>query len=250
MTPIGQDKNVGFRYFRASLLEGGVSRRGWASELSVRQNARNLRWGYQLNAISPEFDTELGFIERVDQIRSNAQFGYRWWPESWITSWGPGFNFERQWNFDGVRTDQRLNPNINVTFANNININGAVARMMERFRGVEFHKTRYWINADVNTNRRIQFAGNFGNGDQVRFVDNPFLGRLMDYGFRVTLRPFSRLESQIRMDGNRFTDPRRWRAFPRVLCALTAPCRARARERRSAPRRREWPALRRRTRGA
>jgi hypothetical protein len=45
------------------------------------------------------------------------------------------------------------------------------------------------------------------NGDQIRFVANPFLGRLLDYGVTATFRPFSRLQSRLQLDGNRFTDP-------------------------------------------
>ena len=46
------------------------------------------------------------------------------------------------------------------------------------------------------------------NGEQIRFnIPNPFLGRLLDYSITATIRPYSRLQSVLKLDGNKFRDP-------------------------------------------
>jgi hypothetical protein len=79
---------------------------------------------------------------------------------------------------------------------------------MERYRGVDFHKTRFSLFGGVNTSRRIGFRGGFNTGDQIRFVDRPFLGSQAEWNFQIDLRPFSRLQSEIGLESSRFLDVR------------------------------------------
>ena len=45
-------------------------------------------------------------------------------------------------------------------------------------------------------------------GDQIRFTDDPFLGDQVQWGLNATLRPISRLTSDLSFDSSRLTDPR------------------------------------------
>ena len=79
---------------------------------------------------------------------------------------------------------------------------------MERYRGVEFEKTRWSASGTINTSRKILLSASVDNGDQIRFnIPNPFLGRLLDYSITATFRPHSRLQSLLKLDGNKFRDP-------------------------------------------
>ena len=78
---------------------------------------------------------------------------------------------------------------------------------MERYRGIEFEKTRWSASGSVNTSRKILFSADVNNGDQIRFITSPFLGRLLDYSITATFRPYSRLQSVLKLDGNKFRDP-------------------------------------------
>jgi hypothetical protein len=78
---------------------------------------------------------------------------------------------------------------------------------MERYRGVEFEKTRWSASGSVNTNQKILLTASIDNGDQIRFVTNPFLGRLLDYSITATFRPHPRMQSVLKIDGNKFRDP-------------------------------------------
>jgi hypothetical protein len=78
---------------------------------------------------------------------------------------------------------------------------------MERYRGIEFEKTRWSASGSVNTSQKILLSASVDNGEQIRFVTNPFLGRLFDYSVTATTRPYSRLQSVLKLDGNKFRDP-------------------------------------------
>jgi hypothetical protein len=206
---LGQTHNFGFRVFAADQVDlNGVRKRGWSPTAAIMKTGRNLRYSFISNSLSPDFANQLSFVQRTDQISHMSNVSYRWWPESWILNWGPGFRYNRLHDFDWILQNVDAGPNVNFVFANNITLDASVNRDMERYRDIEFHKTRYSISGSVNTNRRILFSGSFGDGDQIRFIADPYLGRLLDYGATVTLRPSSRLQSVIKLDGNRFTDPR------------------------------------------
>jgi hypothetical protein len=206
---IGQTHNFGFRVFAADQVDlAGVRKRGWSPTAAIMKTGRNLRYSFISNSLSPDFANQLSFVQRTDQISHMSNVSYRWWPESWILNWGPGLQYNRLHDFDWVLQNVDARPNVGFVFANNISLDASVNRDMERYRDIEFHRTRYTISGTVNSNRRVLFSGNFSDGDQIRFIANPYLGRLLDYGATVTLRPSSRLQSVIKVDGNRFTDPR------------------------------------------
>jgi hypothetical protein len=82
---------------------------------------------------------------------------------------------------------------------------------MELYRDIDFHKTSWSVSGSVNTSQKVLFSANFTSSDEIRFSENPsenpFLGRLIEYGVTATFRPHSRLQSVLKLDGNRFRDP-------------------------------------------
>ena len=97
---LGQSGNFGWRYYRSNEQKDSLKRDGWATEMSIRQNGRNLSWAFIANAITPDFGSALSFIQRVDQIQiMMPQFSYKWYPGHWIRNWGPGYNMPRLYSF-------------------------------------------------------------------------------------------------------------------------------------------------------
>ena len=93
---------------------------------------------------------------------------------------------------------------------------------MERFNEIDFRKWRSSVGGGVNASRWISINVDANWGSQIRYVDDPFLGRLTSYDFRVTWRPTSRLRTNVSLDANRFVDTRNnieeydiklWRTF-------------------------------------
>jgi hypothetical protein len=107
-----------------------------------------------------------------------------------------------------VLTDQSASGNVNVQFARNVNVNANVENEMERFREINFRKVRYQFNVNVNTSRRAGIGINYNFGDQVRYLESPFLGSGTNFRVFSNLRPFARLNSQVSINASQFVDTR------------------------------------------
>ena len=133
-------------------------------------------------------------------------------------------NHRRIYNFGGVLQDAQTGLNLDARFTRNIDVRASANRDMERFGGIDFWKTRFTIGGNIRTSRRISFGAEIDRGDQILFEDNPYLGSGTDYQLNMTLRPTSRLQSEVTLDTSRFIDVRGgveeeifdvriWRAF-------------------------------------
>ena len=222
---VGRTHEVNFLTMRTGNRDlEGVERSGHIVEANVRKQGRNLGYFFGHYQINPDFQTDSGFVRRVDLKTYSANLSYRWWPESWIVNWGPRVNHRRIYNFGGVLQDAQTGLNLDARFTRNIDVRASANRDMERFGGIDFWKTRFTIGGNIRTSRRISFGAEIDRGDQILFEDNPYLGSGTDYQLNMTLRPTSRLQSEVTLDTSRFIDVRGgveeeifdvriWRAF-------------------------------------
>ena len=186
-------------------LDGAV-RNGPLVDLELRRDSRHLSYRLRYNDIDPAFGTAAGFVRRVDTRRFDADVEYDWWPESWVISWGPGFRYMRNVDHAGVLQDEDFRGDVSVRFARNIFFRADGRRELERFQGIDFQKTRFSVRNGISSSRRFSVFYGIDWGEQVRFVDSPFLGRMFDYNVSVTLLPTSRLNTRFSLDTARFTD--------------------------------------------
>ena len=206
---LSRSMSTNFRMIGSQHRElSGLERSGHVYDASIRDSGRNLRWFAAAFEISPDFDTEVGFVRRVDQRRIVSNVGYRWWPESWIINWGPDLNYGRNWNFDGVLEDENTEGGVRVNFARNINVSTELAHEMERFGDIDFQKRSFDVSAGVSSTRALSVRAGYNRGDQIFFdLENPFLGQGSEARFNVTVRPLARLNSQIGISTSRLIDP-------------------------------------------
>ena len=169
---------------------------------------RNVNWDLFLFQISPDLDTDVGFVRRRDQRQARTSVGYRFWPETWLINWGPSVSYVRNYDFADVLQDENFGLSTQFQFARSISFSGSFNRDMERFLGTDFDKTRFSVRANVNTSRTYQFGANFSTGDQVRYSHTPFLGHGRNWRLSATLRPVSRLQTSLNLNVSRLTDPR------------------------------------------
>jgi hypothetical protein len=206
---IGRNQRFQFKAIGSAHRDlSGVQRTGGFLDLSYRKEGRNLSYGLVHYEISPDFMNDTGFLRRVDERRTFANVSYRWWPQSWIVSWGPRLTYGLSHMFDGTLQDRQLGAGVNLQFARNIDLNVNMDRDMERYGGVNFEKTRMSFGGGINTSRKISFGGFMGRGDEIRYITNPFLGRGSNYGMFLTVRPVSRLQSELNVSSSALTDPR------------------------------------------
>ena len=172
----------------------------------IRQSGRNVSWSLSAYEISPEFDTDVGFVRRTDVRNVTGNLGYRFWPESWIINWEPSISYGQNYDFDGIQQDENLNARINFSFARNISLFGNLRWDMERFGGINFRKSQVSIGGNVNMSRSYSFGGNFSTGDEIYFL-GPFLGHQASWRVNGTVRPLDRLQANLSFERRSFTDP-------------------------------------------
>ncbi len=185
----------------------GVERDGHLFDVNLRQNGRNLDWFFGAYQITPDFDTDVGFVRRTDQRRTTGNISYRWFPQNAILDWGPRFRYGRNWNFDGVLEDENASLGLSLSLAKNLRASTSVDRDMERFGGINFVQNRYRLSGGMN-NRSFSINADVDGGDQIFFDDErPYLGRERGFELSLSVRPVSSLQSRISVDTSRFTDP-------------------------------------------
>ena len=185
----------------------GLETSGFLIDASIRSTGRNLSYFLAHYALSPEFQTDVGFVRRTDQRATFGNIGYAWWPENWIVSWGPSITYMRGHNFGGILDDEQYRASVNFSFMNNIRFDADLRREMERFGGINFHKTRFSYMGVSSASRRLSFGIGSNGGDQVYYdEERPYLGR--DFGWRgfLNLRFVSRWSTRINIDTNRFVN--------------------------------------------
>ena len=187
---------------------------------------RHLRYDVSFYELSPEFRTDVGFVRRTDQrvVRVSGQYVRH--PETWLQRWGPEWTYERNHDFAGVLQDEQAGGGLNFAFARNSFIATNYDRVLERYRGIDFYKKRFRVFARTDASRRIGLSLEYRRGDQIFFDPaSPYLGYERGLSAFINLRPISRLKSEINIDTNRFTDPRRAAARTCSRCASCAPSR-------------------------
>ena len=206
---LGQTQAIAFTAVQTDNRDlDGVDSRGTLFDVNYRLNGRNWSIFNGAYTLSPDFRTDVGFVQRTDQRRNVTTIGYRFWPESWVINWGPSVTYGRNWNFDDVLEDEQFRASLNTSFANNISASVSVNRDMERYLGVNFDKVSYRAFGRISSSRRFSIGGFYQYGDEVRYQKNPFLGHGGSGGMFLTLRPVPRFQSQINVNTSRLLDPR------------------------------------------
>ena len=187
----------------------GLETSGYFVNANLRKGGRNLSYNLAWYDLSPDFNTEVGFLVRTDQRWGFSNVSYVWWPETWLISWGPQVTYTRAYNFDGVLEDEGATIGVDFNFAKNIRTNFNSSSIMERFGGIEFQKTRFSTFTSVSTSTRYAVGLGYSGGDQIFFdEENPYLGFDRGMTIFVNARPFPRLNSNININTNTFWDLR------------------------------------------
>ncbi len=185
---------------------GDVAEDGHMISTRLSRNGRQLGWSVYGYQISPDFDTDVGFVRRRDTRQASSTVSYRFWPQSWIINWGPQVTYTRNYDYDEILQDENLGFRLNFSFARSISLNGGYDVDMERWQGVEYEKSGFSVGGRVNTNRRYEFGGHFFSGDEIYYA-GPYLARQLGWGVNGTLRPTDALSTNINFNSTRLTDP-------------------------------------------
>jgi len=188
--------------------EDTFEKTGYFLDASFRKTGRRLSYRASTYALSPDFETDVGFVRRTNLRRGSGNIGYEWRPETWIVNWGPSIDYSRNYNFDQILEDEQAQARLTFVFRGNTRLYLNSNREMERFRGIDFEKRRSGVGGRIASSRLFQVGGYYNSGDEVYFDNaNPFLGYEESLRLYLNLNPVSRFQSRIDINNTRFTDP-------------------------------------------
>ena len=193
-----QDLNAGQNClsFRASNPAWG-SQHGNALWADASYSGRHFSFSTSYNDFSPNFCTELGFVNRID-IRQNNLFGaYFWRPEkSKVVDFGPTASETVDWNHNNILEDWQaaVGFQVDLTKQTTLSINRGEA--YELFGNIGFRKHSTSLLAATQPYKWISFSARYTQGIGENFFPAPgllpFLANASRVNFGLTLRPSSR----------------------------------------------------------
>ena len=176
------------------------SQQGNALWLDASYSGRHFNFSTNYNDFSPNFCSELGFVNRIDIRQNNAFGGYFWRPnKSKIVDFGPTFSETVDWNHNGILQDWQaaLGFQLDLTKQTTISINRGEA--FEFFDNIGFRKHSTSLLVATQPYKWISFSARYTNGIGENFFPaqtlvpfQPFLANSSRVNFGLTLRPSSR----------------------------------------------------------
>ena len=193
-----QDLNAGQNClsFRASNPAWG-SQQGNALWADASYSGRHFSFSTNYNDVSPNFCTELGFVNRVDVRQNNAFGAYFWRPEnSKVVDFGPTASETVDWNHNNILEDWQaaVGFQMDLTKQTTLSINRGEA--YELFDNIGFRKHSTSLLAATQPYKWISFSARYTQGIGENFFPAPgllpFLADATRVNFGLTLRPSSR----------------------------------------------------------
>ena len=193
-----QDLNAGQNCmsFRASNPAWG-SQHGNALWADASYSGRHFSFSTSYNDFSPNFCTELGFVNRID-IRQNNLFGaYFWRPEkSKVVDFGPTASETVDWNHNNILEDWQVAVGFQVDLTKQTTLSINRGEAYELFGNIGFRKHSTSLLAATQPYKWISFSSRYTQGIGENFFPAPgllpFLANASRVNFGLTLRPSSR----------------------------------------------------------
>ena len=172
---------------------------GDAFNLSLNSGTRH--YYYNLNYIdrTEGFNTDLGFVNRVN-IRQIEQFyQYRFRPKSRILiSYGPRIDLLGDVDHRNVQQDWQVRPGFQVEMARSTYLNVSHGELFERFNNINFRRVDHGFGGHTEYFKFVTFDGGYSWGTRINYSTpsgvTAFLGRGSEANVNLTFRPSSRIK--------------------------------------------------------
>jgi hypothetical protein len=193
-----QNKIAGFDCLSfADFTKGVGSQQGNALWADASYTGRNFNFSTNYNDFSPNFCTELGFVNRIDIRQNNALGSYLWRPtKGKIVDFGPGFSETLDWDHNGVLQDWQAVAVFQVELTKQTTLSVSRGEAYERFDGIGFRKHSGYVLASTQPYKWISFSARYTQGIGENFFPAPgllpFLGNTRRVNSGFSLRPSSR----------------------------------------------------------
>jgi Domain of unknown function (DUF5916) len=173
------------------------SQQGSALWLDASYTGRHFTFSTYYDDFSPNFCSELGFVNRIDIRQNNAFGGYFWRPEkNKVIDFGPTAFETLDWNHAGILQDWQAALGFQVDLTKQTTFTASRGEAYELFDNIGFRKHSFAVSAAAQPYKWISFSTRYVQGIAENFFPAPgllpFLGNSNRVNFGFTLRPSSR----------------------------------------------------------
>src|SRR5216684_3327922 len=177
--------------------QGFGSQQGNALWADASYSGRHFVFTTNYNDFSPNFCTELGFVNRIDIRQNNAFGGYLWRPnKSKIIDFGPSFSETVDWNHAGILQDWGAALGFGIDFTKQTTVTVSRGEAYELFNNIGFRKHSTSVLVATQPYKWISFSTRYTQGIGENFFPAqgvlPFLASTRRVNFGLTLRPSAR----------------------------------------------------------
>ena len=177
----------------------GNSKNGTAGYLRLAQSGRHFTANTYYRDRSPEFETEMGFITRVNIRETGGGVDYTWRPKKGsIVSYGPSFSGNAIYDHDGTLTDWSFSPSFSVELPRYTTLSFTYNEAFEHFAGIDFRKKSSQVYISSEWQNWLQLSSSLEYGDRVNYYPaaglQPFLAKSLDTNFTLRLVPTPQLQ--------------------------------------------------------
>jgi hypothetical protein len=181
----------------ASSASQVASQQGNALWADVSYTGRHVSFFANYNDFSPNFCTELGFVNRIDIRQNNSFGGYFWRPnKSKIVDFGPSVSETVDWNHNNVLQDWSAAVGFQMDLTKQTTFNISRGEAYELFDNIGFRKHSTSVLAATQPYKWISFSVRYTQGIGENFFPAPgllpFLANTRRVNFGFTLRPSAR----------------------------------------------------------
>lgn len=184
----------------------GEKQAGPAYNAYLYRQGRQFNYEAEYRDISPNFNTETGFVRRTDVRTINQEISYQFRPEKKLISWGPRVFTDHTWDHQGTRLDATVGLSMRWQFIGDTSAGVFALTNRERLRPKDF--SVLLENRDFASNvkgfffgssyyRWLTVGGEYTRWAGINFVPvagkEPFLTDRSSVELGVTLRPLNRL---------------------------------------------------------
>ncbi len=196
-----QDLNAERKCLSFALSDPAIgSQQGNALWAGASYSGRHFSFSTNYNDYSPNFCTEMGFVNRIDIRQHNAFGGYFWRPDkSKIIDFGPTVSETVDWNHAGILQDWQVALGFQVDLTKQTTLSISRGEAYELFDNIGFRKHSTSFLVSTQPYKWISFSTRYTQGTGENFFPaqtlvpfQPFLGNTRRVNLGFTLRPSSR----------------------------------------------------------
>ncbi len=180
-----------------------------AMSFHLSRESRHWNLSAEYSHLPEDFEASLGFLRRKDIKSFRTRIGYNFLPQNdIIVDIRPSIEYHRAYDFQNNLTDEEVQIGGFISGWRGSFLFARFTSEMERYQGVDFYKNSF--RAHLNSNPFAWLSGglSFSTGDGIYYAEDPYLGYLVSYGFRVTFKPLTNLRLFYNYNNNTFYDER------------------------------------------